>query len=169
MSKAYMLLAWAIMSLCIFGIGSANATTPWVPIVKDGSLQATGHSGTVDLQGISPVSFHFIRDQVKASTDPSTVELRPDYGAIGTRKELSTFADDALPISENDYYWQSQSPIYWNPNQDYYWGFQTYDLETNGQTWQTPIPQRYDEWYGNSYLSWDKDQIALDIWANQKA
>jgi hypothetical protein len=160
-----MLVALVMITLGIVGTVSAG---PWVPIVKDGNPLASKHGGAVNLAGVSSVSFAYIRGQVKAATDPTTVELRPDYGAMGTRKELSAMADDRLPIARNDYSWQDQSPIYYNPHMDYYYGFQTYDLETDyGGTWQTPIPQRYDEWTDSS-LSWDKDQIALNAWVNKE-
>ncbi len=175
MLKATQILALALLSLCIVEIVTASG--PWVPIVKDSQEDTTtgsvhGHADAVNLVGSSSVAFHYLRGNVKAATDPTKVEKRPDYGVVGTLKQLSTFPDDVVPIAENDYAWQSQSPIYWNPKMDYYWGYQTWDLEGSyGGTWQTPIPTRFDEWMpgGDPTLSWDKDQIALDQWANRKA
>ena len=161
-----------VLSLCVFGI--ASATTPWIPIVKDGqegtyTVSANNQPAAVNLVGSSPVAFHYLRDQVKAATLPETVEKRVAYGAYGTRKALSAFSDDWLPTSENDYLWQERSPIYYNPHMDYYWGFQSRDLEGDyGGEWWTTNPGKYDEWYDNT-LSWDQHTRYLDLWANQEA
>jgi len=162
------MLVTLALSLCLIEIGNASATTSWVPIVKDGKTLTASQRGVADLAGVSSVSFAFIRGRVKALTDPTTVDLRPDYGAAGTRIELSTFPDDYLPISRNDYAWQDLSPMYLNPTMDYYWGYQMYDL--CGQSWYEHIPSKYDEWgpLGNSKLSFDNDQTMLDQWANGK-
>jgi len=165
MKQIYIILALAL-SLCF--VGSASAIGPWVPIVKSEQSITEQHKA-LDLQGSSSVAFAFIRNRVKANTDPAKVDLRPDYGAFGTRAELSTFPDDWLPIARSDYSWEDQSPIYHNPHMDYYYGYQMYDLEGDyGGSYYQSIPQKYDEWngYESTKLSFDKAQVALDKWAN---
>ena len=161
--------ALAIIAFALSGIGNAG---PWVPIVKDGqenTLTTSSHQGVINLVGSSSVAFHYLRGNVKAAIDPTKVEKRPDYGVWGTLKQLSSFPDDVVPISENDYAWQARSPIYWNPHMDYNYGYQVYNLEGDyGGEWWTPVPSRFDEWqgYNSTKISFDKDQIALDTWAN---
>jgi hypothetical protein len=159
MKKAIVIVAALLISFAV--IFGATATNPWVPIVKNGPTV----NQVVDLQGASSVAFAYLRDRVKANTDPATVELRPDYGVMGTLKELSTFPDDSTPIAVNDYWWQAQSPIYWNPHMDYYWGQTTIDYD--GVGWCESLPTNGDVWQ-DSTLGWDKSRISLDAWANKE-
>ena len=140
----------AALALMSFWLGTCIAVSPYFDLHK--SVVWAGNMKPVDLRGTGTDVF---------------AEIRGSPGALSLHKELPSMADDWLPISRNDYYWQTQSPIYYNPNMDYYWGFQTYDLEGDyGGEWRTHIPTGYDEWHGDTSLSWDKDQIALNNWAN---
>jgi hypothetical protein len=159
------LVALAI-NLCLVGI--IEASGPWVPIVKDGSEQQTtvsAYPSAINLVGSSPVAFSYLRGQVKAVTDPTKIDKIPDYGAFGLMDQLTPFLDDQLPIATNDYYWQSLSPIYYNPHMDFYWG-QTSTDYGEGNGWYESLPTNGDVW-GDTTLGWDKVQTKLDSWANE--
>jgi hypothetical protein len=160
------LISLVILTVVLGIVG--EATTPWIPIVKNGDegnlLSTSGPSKAVGLSGASPAAFPYIRGQVKALTDPINVEKRTDYGEFGLENALLAYPDDVLPIAVNDYVWWEKSPIYWNPHMDYYWGAQTVDYDSVG--WYESVPQKYEEWKDNT-MSWDDHTHYLDAWANK--